>query len=54
MYSWSPVVTDAENNVEEVNRVISRCLPMVYDARDIVDIEDQVIVLGDGAGDLYS
>jgi hypothetical protein len=24
----------------------------VYDARDIVDVEDQVVVLGDGAGDL--
>jgi hypothetical protein len=43
---------DAENDVEEVNTVISGCLPMVYDVGDIVDVEDQVVVLGDGAGNL--
>jgi ACT domain-containing protein len=36
----------------EVNTVISRCLPLVYDAGDIVDVGYQVVVLGDGAGDL--
>jgi hypothetical protein len=43
---------DAETNVEEVNTMISICLPLVYDMGDIIDIEDQVVVVGDGAGDL--
>jgi hypothetical protein len=43
---------DVENDEEEVNAVISECLPLVYDAGDIVDIEDLVVVLGDRAGDL--
>jgi hypothetical protein len=43
---------DAENDVEEVNTVISKFLPLVYDVRDIIDVEDQLVVLGDGAGDL--
>jgi hypothetical protein len=43
---------DTKNDVEEVNTMIFRCLPLVYDAGDIVDVEDQIVVLGDGAGDL--
>jgi hypothetical protein len=43
---------DVENDVEEVNAMISGCLPLVYDTGDIIDVEDQVVVLGDGAGDL--
>jgi hypothetical protein len=31
---------DAKNDVEEVNAVISGCLPLVYDAGDIIDIKD--------------
>jgi hypothetical protein len=38
--------------VEEVNAVISECLPLVYDTGDIVNVEDQVVVLGDQVGDL--
>jgi hypothetical protein len=44
---------DAENNVEEVNVVISKCLPLVYDTRDIVDVEgiSAANVVGDLACD---
>jgi hypothetical protein len=41
---------DVENDVEEVNIVVFRCVPLVYGARDI--IEDHVVMPGDGAGDL--
>jgi hypothetical protein len=43
---------DTENDVEEVNAVISRCLRLVYDPGDIVGVRYQVVVLGDGASDV--
>jgi hypothetical protein len=43
---------DTENDVEEVNIVVYVCLPPVYDVRDIIDVEDQVVVLSYGVGDL--
>jgi hypothetical protein len=39
---------DTKNDAEEVNTVIYGCLPLVYDMRDIIEVEDQVVVLADG------